>query len=78
MISARQLLAFFCLVAVLVATLSPASAGLCWAILVPLLFVVGTVTVVWSERQVEETGIPELSCLSTIASRAPPPADPLG
>lgn len=73
----RKLFACFCLVAVLLAALTPVSAGLFWAILVPLLFVVGAVSIAWSERQPDESGIPTLACLPVVASRPPPVADPL-
>jgi hypothetical protein len=75
MISARKLLAFFCLVAVVVAALTPVSAALFWAVVVPLLFVVGSAAIVWAKRQPQESAIPTLSCLPVIASRAPPIAD---
>jgi hypothetical protein len=77
MISLRKLFACFCLVAVLLAALTPVSAGLFWAILVPLLFVVGAVSIAWSERQPDESGIPTLACPPVVASRPPPVADPL-
>jgi hypothetical protein len=72
MISLRKLFACFCLVAVLLAALTPVSASLFWAILVPLLFVVGEVSIVWTERQPEESGIPTLAFLPVVASRPPP------
>jgi hypothetical protein len=75
MISARKLLASFCLVAVVVAALTPVSAVLFWAIVVPLLFVVGDAAIVWAERQPQKGAIPTLSCLPVIASRAPPISD---
>jgi hypothetical protein len=77
MISLRKLFACFCLVAVLLAAFTPVCASLFWAILVPLLFVVGAVSIVWSERQPEESGIPTLACLPVVASRPPPVAYPL-
>ncbi len=77
MISFRKLCVFCCLVAVLLAALTPVSAGLFWAILVPLLFVVGAVSIAWAERQADESGIPTLAFLPVVASRPPPVADPL-
>jgi len=74
MISLRKLFACFCLVAVLLAALTPVSAGLLWALLVPLLFVVGAVSVAWSEPRPDERGIPTLACLPVVASRPPPVA----
>ena len=72
MTSLRKLLAFFCVVAVLVAALTPVSACLLWAILIPLLFVVGIAQLILIEPQPEEDRIPTLSCLPVLASRAPP------
>jgi hypothetical protein len=72
MMSARKLIAFFCLVAVLWAAMTPVPAGQFWAILVPLFFVVSIVAIVWAERQSEESKIPTLLCFPVIASRAPP------
>jgi hypothetical protein len=72
MTSLRKFLAFFCVVAVLLAALTLVSAGLLWAILIPLLFVVGVAQLVSFERQSEENRIPTLSCLPVLASRAPP------
>ena len=68
----RKLLVFFCVMVVLLAALTPVSAGLLWAILVPLLFVVGIAELVSIERQPEENRIPTLSCLPVLPSRAPP------
>ena len=56
MISVRKLLMFFCVAAVVLAALTPLSAGLLWAILVPILFLVGTLAFVWSERLPQEKG----------------------
>jgi hypothetical protein len=75
MISARKLLASFCLVAVVVAALTPVSAALFWAVVVPFLFVVCAKAMVWAERRPQESAIPTLSGLPVIASRAPPIAD---
>jgi hypothetical protein len=75
MICVRKLFLIICVGAILLAALSPVSAGLLWAILVPLLFVVGIATMVWTEPPYEERGIPTCSSLSVIAARAPPPAD---
>lgn len=72
MISVRRLLAFFCLAVVLLAALTPVSAALFWAILVPLLFVVGMAAALWTEREPNESSIPPLPCFPVIASRAPP------
>lgn len=74
MISLRKVFACFCLVAVLLAAFTPVSASLLWAILVPLLFVIGTVPVAWSEPQPDESGIPILACVPVVASRPPPVA----
>jgi len=72
MISLRKLFALACLVAILLAALTPDSAGLSWAILVPFLLFVGAAIVVWAEHQPEESGIPTDLSLSAITSRAPP------
>jgi hypothetical protein len=72
MISLRKLFALACVVAVLLAALTPDSAGLSWAILVPFLLFVGAAIVVWAERQPEESGISSHASLSAITSRAPP------
>ena len=45
MFSVRRLVAFFCVVAVLLAAMAPVAPGLHWAILVPLLLVVAAVVV---------------------------------
>ena len=76
-ISTRRLVAFFCLVGVLLAALVPASPGLLWAILVPLLLFVVGVVIVSTIRQWEESGPPRFAYLSVIASRAPPLVQPL-
>ena len=75
MISMRKLIAFLCLAAVVLAAMTPVSAGLFYAVVVPLFFVVGIVVTVWAERQSEVSTIPTLLCLPVIASRAPPVAD---
>jgi hypothetical protein len=72
MISVRKLLMFFCVAAVVLAALTPLSAGLLWAFLVPILFLVGTLPFVWSERLPQESGAPTRSCIPVIGSRAPP------
>jgi len=77
MISARKLIASFCLVAVALAALTPGSTSLFSALLIPLMFFVGTITIVWAEPRPDEKRIPTASCSCVIASRAPPIADPL-
>jgi hypothetical protein len=77
MISLRKLFACFCLVAVLLAALTPVPASLLWAILVPLLFVAGAISIAWADRQPEESEIPALAYLPVVASRPPPVVDPL-
>jgi len=74
MISLRKVFASFCLVAVLLAAFTPVSASLFWAILVPLLFMIGTVSIAWSEPQPDESGIPRFACVPVVASRPPPVA----
>ena len=75
MISVRKLIAFFCLAAVLLAAMSPVSAGLFPAVLLPFLYIVGPVIIVWAKRQIEESRIPTSSYLPVTASRAPPIGD---
>jgi hypothetical protein len=77
MISARKLIAFICFAAVLLAAMTPASAGLFPAVLLPFLYIVGLVTIAWAKRQSEENQIPASSCLRVTASRARPIGDPL-
>jgi uncharacterized membrane protein len=74
MISLRKFLAFLCLAAFVLAALTPVSAGLFWAILVPFLIFFGAAIVIWAEPQPEENRIPPLGSFSAIASRAPPRA----
>jgi hypothetical protein len=74
MISLRKFLTFLCLAAVVLAALTPVSAGLFWAILVPLLLFFDAAIVLWAEPQPEDSGIPTLVSLYAIASRAPPRA----
>jgi len=75
--STRKLIAFFCLVAVLWAALAPVSTGLLWAIVVPLLFLIEILAVVWAERHTAEKEIPLFFCLVVVAPRAPPASLPL-
>jgi hypothetical protein len=72
MISLRKFLTFLCLAAFLLAALTPASAGLFWAILVPLLIFFGAALVIWAKPQPEDGRLPPLGSFSAIASRAPP------
>lgn len=74
MISLRKFLTFVCLVAVVLAAVTPVPAGLFWAILVPLLLFFDAAIVLWAEPQPEDGGIPTLVFSSAIASRAPPRA----
>jgi len=72
LISLRKLIALFCLAAVLCAALAPASHGLLWAILIPLLLLVEAVAVVTGDRQPEEGGAIIPAFFSVLSSRAPP------
>jgi hypothetical protein len=74
MISLRKFLTFVCLAAVMLAALTPVSAVLFWAILVPLLLFVGIATVIWAEPQPKDSGVQTLAFFSAIPSRAPPRA----
>jgi hypothetical protein len=71
-ILARKLVSFLCLAAVLFAALAPASPGLLWAVVIPLLLLVGTVAVVASVRPDEGTAPPSLPYLDILTARAPP------
>ena len=72
MISSRKLVALFCLATLLLAALTPASSVLLFAIVVPLLLIVGLVAVMPLERQEEGRKAPIFFHLAAIPSRAPP------
>ena len=72
MSSLRKLLTFVCLAAVVLAAVTPISAGLFWAILVPVLVSFDAAIVVWAEPQPDDSGTPIFASFSVIASRAPP------
>ena len=72
MSSGRRLVAFLCVVAVILAAIAPASPGLCWAIFVPLLFSVAVVFVAPVDRELENSSVPAFPFLSVLTSRAPP------
>lgn len=72
MFSARRLIAFLCLVAVLLAAITPATSGLFLAILVPLLLFVAAVVIVPIGREPESGDAPAFLFLSIVTSRAPP------
>jgi hypothetical protein len=74
MFSARRLVAFFCVVAVLLAAIAPVSPGLCWAILVPLLLFVAAVVLAPVSRESENSNVLPIPFLLVLASRAPPSA----
>jgi len=77
LISLRRIVAFFSVVAVLLAALSPASPGLLWAIVVPLLLLAGAVATVSAQRQPDDDRAPTFFWQSVSGSRAPPLLDPL-
>jgi hypothetical protein len=72
LITARKLIAIFCLSALLLAAVTPTASGLFCAIVVPLLLFIETLAVASFERRPEQTLAPQLLCLPVIASRAPP------
>jgi hypothetical protein len=74
---ARKLIACLCLAVVLLAALTPASSGLFWAFVLPLVLLFGAVLVASAARPPDEIGIPTTSCPSVVAGRAPPFADAL-
>ncbi len=74
MFSARRLIAFLCLAAVLLAAIAPTASGLFLAILVPLLLFVAAVVIVPIGREPEGGDGPAFLFLSVVTSRAPPNA----
>jgi hypothetical protein len=71
--SVRRLIAFLCVVAVILAAMTPAAPGLLWAILVPLLLFAAVVIAPIS-RETENSDAPAFPFLSVVTSRAPPAA----
>jgi hypothetical protein len=71
MFSPRRLIAFLCVVAVLLAAVSPVAPGLAWAILVPLLLFV-VVVVAPAVRDLDDLDPATSPFLSALPSRAPP------
>jgi hypothetical protein len=74
MFSARRLIAFLCVVAVLLAVTAPAGHGLGWAVLLPLLFFFAIVVIAAVNHEFEDRNVPAFPFLSAVASRAPPSA----
>ena len=74
MISLRRLIALCCVVALLVAALSPVVSGLHCAILLPLLLCIAIVVVAAMDRESDGVRIPIIPVLSSLSSRAPPSA----
>ena len=72
MSSMHRLVAFGCLLAVLLAALTPVPAGLFFAILLPLLLFVAAVIIAPLCRESECGNVPAYPFLSVVASRAPP------
>jgi hypothetical protein len=70
----RRLIAFLCIVAVLLAAMSPVASGLVPAILVPLLLCIAVVVLATVARKSDEVYFPALPILASLASRAPPSA----
>jgi len=74
MFSVRRLIAFLCVVAVILAAITPGAPGLLWAILVPLLLFVAAVVIAPIRRESENSDAPAFPFLSVVTSRAPPTA----
>jgi len=72
MFSARRLVAFLCIVAVILAAATPITTGLLWAILVSLVFFDAAVVVAQSSRECENSDASTFSFLSAVTPRAPP------
>lgn len=72
MFSLHRLVAFLCLVAVLLAALTSVSPGLFWAILLPLLPFVAAIIIAPIGRERECGNVAAYPFLSVVASRAPP------
>jgi hypothetical protein len=70
--SRLRFLAWLCVVAVLVATVSPGAAGLPQAILAPTGAVLGEPSLATLLRGAQETLPPDLLVLRGVAARAPP------
>lgn len=74
MFSARKLLAFVCVVAVLLAAMSPVAPGLYWAILVPVLFCIAVVVLAAKGHEFDDLATPVFPVLLVLVPRAPPNA----
>jgi uncharacterized protein (DUF58 family) len=74
MFSVRRLIAFLCVVAVILAAITPAAPGLLWAILVPLLFFVAAAAIAPISRESKNSDAPPFPLISVVTSRAPPTA----
>jgi hypothetical protein len=72
MFSIHRLVAVGCLLAVLLAELTPVPAGLFFAILLPLVLFVPAIIIAPLCRESECDNVPAYSFLSVVASRAPP------
>jgi hypothetical protein len=72
MFSVHRLVAFVCLLAVLLTALTSFPSGLFWAILLPLLLFVAAIIIAPFGREPECGNVPAYPFLSVVASRAPP------
>jgi len=72
MFSLHRLIAFACLVAVLLTALTLVPSGLFWAILLPLLLFVAAIIIAPIGRECECGNVATYPFLSVVASRAPP------
>ena len=68
----RKLVALVAVLAVLYAALAPASPGLLLAIVVPVLLLIGLLTVAPADGRSESPSLPVSKFFGVLASRAPP------
>ena len=74
MFSARRVIAFLCVVALLLVAMTPAAPGLFLAILVPLFLFVAAVVLAPVDHESEDSHAPAFPFLLVLTSRAPPSA----
>ena len=74
MFSLRKMIAFLCVVAVMMAAIALTAPGLFWAILTPLLFFVSDVVIAPIGLENQNSDGPASPFLSLVTSRAPPNA----
>jgi hypothetical protein len=74
MLSARRLVGFLCVVAIILAAVAPSTTGLLLAILVPLVLFDAVAVIVQKSREGEDSQATAFPFLSVVTSRAPPNA----